>query len=380
MSFTFPKNYSFLVDMPSSDDKQPSVSIIIPAHNEASVIAKTVEAVMKQNYPNFELWVMDDRSTDNTIEILTALQAKLKDDRFHFHTRPQDATPGKSAVLNDALNLTKGKLILVLDADGQISEQFLTQVVGYFKDENLGAVQVVKTIVNQNQNWLTQCQQVEYVLDISLQSARDWLKTACELRGNGQIVRRKAVMEVGGWTEYSVTDDLDLSSKFHATGWQIRFCQGVEVLEEGITKLGPLYKQRLRWAQGSIRRYLDYALPLAFSTLTRASIKWEGLGYSSTFFLPIVAALDLIWIILDPSKLLAWGVMWIVLFLSLAVIFTIELFKASYPLGLPTVLKAIVAAVYMVLVWPITVVQAVGTLLIKSARAPIKWEKTEHAG
>lgn len=378
MSLTFPKNYSFLVDLPSTDDKQPRVSIIIPAHNEAPVLRDTVERALKQNYPNFELWVMDDRSTDGTPELLETLSQELKDERFHYHCRPQSANAGKSAVLNDALGLCDGKLLLVLDADGKIEENFLTKVVPYFRDENLGAVQVIKTIENEKQNWLTCCQQVEYILDISLQKSRDRLKTACELRGNGQVVRRKAIMEVGLWTEYSVTDDLDLSSKLHLSGWQVRFCPEAQVLEEGITKLWSLYKQRARWAKGSIRRYLDYAIALALSLNTRSSIKWESLGYASTFLLPLVGFIDLFFIWQDPIKLLAWNIMWVALWGSLVAILAVELFKAKQGNLFEIILKALLTATYMLMVWPITVVQSIFVLLLTSSKAPIKWEKTVH--
>jgi len=113
-----------------NEDYKPFVSIMIPAHNEEAVIAHTVENIMQLSYSNFEIIVIDDRSTDNTASVIKNLELKYKD-KVKTLIREQEAFPGKSAVLNDALALAKGEAILVFDADATVEPDFLSICVWY---------------------------------------------------------------------------------------------------------------------------------------------------------------------------------------------------------------------------------------------------------
>ena len=94
---------------------KPFVSVMIPAHNEESVITETINRVFQMDYPNYEVIVIDDRSTDNTASVIKNLEASYNG-RLKTLVRSKDAFPGKSAVLNDALAIAKGEAILVFDA------------------------------------------------------------------------------------------------------------------------------------------------------------------------------------------------------------------------------------------------------------------------
>ena len=98
-----------------NENYKPFVTIMVPAHNEASVIAAIVENILQLDYPNYELIIIDDRSEDNTAEVLRNLENKHANVKAFI--REKDAFPGKSAVLNDAMQFAKGEAILVFDAD-----------------------------------------------------------------------------------------------------------------------------------------------------------------------------------------------------------------------------------------------------------------------
>ena len=136
-----------------NENYKPFVSIMIPAHNEESVIATTVETVLKMDYPNFEIIAIDDRSTDNTSSVLKDLEKKYPNKVIAF-IRPKDAFPGKSAVLNDALKYAKGEAILVFDADATMAPDFLTNLVYELEPKDVGAVQARKIIRNKDVNIL----------------------------------------------------------------------------------------------------------------------------------------------------------------------------------------------------------------------------------
>ncbi|MCK7521006.1 MAG: glycosyltransferase family 2 protein [Ignavibacteriales bacterium] len=165
-------------------------------------------------------------------------------DKVSFYTREKDAFPGKSAVLNEALEKTKGDVICVFDADARVKPDFLKKILPYLSDKDTGAVQARKVIINKNSNFLTRCQNNEYALDTHFQKGRDSIRGAVELRGNGQLIKKEAIIDVNGWNNYTITDDLDLSTRLHLNGWDIRFCIDTQVYEEGILKFTPLLRQR----------------------------------------------------------------------------------------------------------------------------------------
>lgn len=272
---------------PVIDDKyEPFVSILIPAHNEENVIAKTIENIISIDYKKLEIIVIDDRSTDNTTLILESLKENYLD-KFSYIVRDKNAFPGKSAVLNEAMAKAKGEVICVFDADARIKPNFLKKALPYLADHDTGAVQTRKVISNSDYNFLTRCQNNEYALDTHFQKGRDSIRGAVELRGNGQLIKREALIDVGGWNNYTITDDLDLSTRLHLKDWDIRFCTDTEVYEEGITRFLPLIKQRRRWVEGSIRRYLDYFIEVLLSSDISLRVSLDMWAYISEFVLPV---------------------------------------------------------------------------------------------
>ena len=221
-----------------NENYKPLVSVLIPAHNEESVITNTVENILKIDYPNYEIIVIDDRSTDNTAAVIQELASKYEN--VAAIVRDKDAFPGKSAVLNDALELAHGEAILVFDADATVEPDFLSKLVPNLEPTDVGAVQARKIIRNKDVNLLTRCQNNEYTMDTQLQVARDAVKGAVELRGNGELIKREALLDIGGWNNYTITDDLDMSTRLHIKGWDVRFCPDACVYEEGIVYLSPL--------------------------------------------------------------------------------------------------------------------------------------------
>ena len=263
---------------------KPFVSVMIPAHNEQDVIGNTVERVLKMNYEKYEVIVIDDRSDDNTAEVIRGLEQKYE--KVKAMVRDKDAFPGKSAVLNDAMEIAKGEAILVFDADAVMDENFLTNLVPHLEKDDVGAVQARKVVLNRNENFLTRCQDNEYALDTHFQVGRDAVKGAVELRGNGELIKREALTDINGWNNYTITDDLDMSTRLHIKGWDVRFCPDVCVYEEAVLKFIPLMKQRRRWIEGSIRRYLEHFAGVLFSKDMSLRVSIDMIAYITQFLLP----------------------------------------------------------------------------------------------
>lgn len=246
---------------PLSDQDQanfPEVSLLVAAKNEEAVISNLVRMLCNLDYPKnkYEVWVIDDYSTDQTPQLLEELATEYE--QLKVLHRGADAGGGKSGALNQVLPLTKGQFVGVFDADAQVSLDLLRFVLPLFNKPSMGAVQVRKAITNAPLNFWTKGQMAEMVCDAFIQQQRIAFGGIGELRGNGQFVRRSALERCGKWNEQTITDDLDLTLRLHLDNWDIDFLNHPAVEEEGVTSALALWHQRNRWSEGGYQRYLDY--------------------------------------------------------------------------------------------------------------------------
>lgn len=268
----------------------PVVDMVVSAKNESRVIENTVRNLYKVDYDKFNVWVIDDLSTDSMPDVLRKLQGEFKD--LKVITRRPGSCPGKSAALNELLAVAKGDVIAVFDADANVEPDFLKTILPTLAPENVGAVQAQKRMYKHQKGFLVECQASEYAIDSYFQVSRDLIGGAVELRGNGQLVKRQALIDVGGWNNKSITDDLDLSMRLLVNNWDIRFCADAVVWEEALTTLKGLIRQRKRWAEGSIRRYLDYIFPLNSPTRLSLVERLDCLVFTVYFVVPALMMLE----------------------------------------------------------------------------------------
>ena len=366
-----------------NEDYKPFVTIMIPAHNEESVITNTVNNIRAIDYPNFEIILIDDRSEDNTYAVIKELSDKY--DNVKSMSRDKDAFPGKSAVLNDALVMAQGDAILVFDADATVEPDFLKKLVPHLEPDDVGAVQARKVIRNSDTNILTKCQNNEYTLDTYLQVGRDAVKGAVELRGNGELIKRKALEDIGGWNNYTITDDLDMATRLHIKGWDVRYCLDAVVYEEGVMYLVPLFRQRRRWLEGTIRRYLEYFFQAVFSKKMSLKAKLDMTVYISQFIMPLWFLFELIircFKVLTHKGVVVHNELMSSVIISFAVAFGF-FFAIRYSLRRYDFMKrkeafiqASYTALYMLIIWFPMVLFICGKILF--CKKDMKWGKTTH--
>lgn len=361
---------------------KPFVSIMVPAHNEEYVIANTIENIRKIDYPNFEIIVIDDRSSDNTASVIKDLESKF--DNVKALVRDKGAFPGKSAVLNDALLMAKGEAILVFDADATVEPDFLNRLVPFLEPADVGAVQARKIIRNKDYNFLTRCQNNEYTMDTNLQVGRDAVKGAVELRGNGELIKRTALEDIGGWNNYTITDDLDMSTRLHIKGWDIRFCPEACVYEEGIIYLLPLFRQRRRWLEGTIRRYLEYFGEAIRSSKMSLRARLDMTIYITQFIMPLWFMME---VISRVSKLLIdrtdfHNVLWSSLIVSSVIglgfflLIRYSLRRYDAVPRLQAIKQALETTIYFLIIWFPMELFICGKILF--CKKDMNWGKTAH--
>ena len=367
-----------------NENYKPFVSIMIPAHNEEYVIRNTVDNIRKIDYPNFEIIIIDDRSNDNTPNIIKELESQYEN--VIALIRTPDAFPGKSAVLNDAMKIAKGEAILVSDADATVEPNFLNLLIPKLEPADVGAVQARKIIRNKDYNLLTRCQNDEYTMDTHFQVGRDAVKGAAELRGNGELIKRAALEDIGGWNNYTITDDLDMSTRLHIKGWDIRFCSEACVYEEGIIYLTPLFRQRRRWLEGTIRRYLEYFYEAMKSKKMSLRARLDMAIYITQFILPLWFILEIVFrvvkMLMDKGDFGLHNVIWSSVFISavmgmgffLAIRYGLRRYD-NVP-RLRALKQAFITTIYFLMIWFPIMLFICGKILF--CKKDMNWGKTAH--
>ena len=360
----------------------PQVSLLVAAKNEEVVIANLVEMLCNLDYPQdkYEVWVIDDHSTDQTGNILDQL-APLHSQLQVLHRRA-GAGGGKSGALNQVLSATKGEIIAVFDADAKVSPDLLKQIVPMFDQKQVGAVQTRKAIINSATNFWTKGQSAEMALDSYLQRQRIAIGGIGELRGNGQFVRRAALDSCGGWNEQTITDDLDLTLRLHLDGWEIDFLQFPPVEEEGVETALSLWHQRNRWAEGGYQRYLDYWKLIASNSMGIGKT-WEMISFLIIqYLLPIAALPDFLMAItrnrppvLMPMTTLSMAMLSWAMLRGLRLMNPQE--KLSFYNWLTLSFEVLRGMIYM-FHWLVVMGSTTARMSIRPKR--LKWVKTVHQG
>jgi 1,2-diacylglycerol 3-beta-glucosyltransferase len=269
----------------------PFVSLVVPARNEASVIGAAAASLRDQAYvgpdgaPAFELLVVDDGSTDATGDRARAVAVGVDHVRV-VRREPGSGPRTKGAVLAYAMPFLRGDVLAVLDADTLVEPAFVERAMrAWRRDPTAAGLQVARIPRNASVSWLTAAQAEEQLMDLASQCGRWAADGTAELRGNGMFVRRSALEAVGGWSERALTEDLDLSTRLVAGGHHVTLAPEVGVGEEAVETLGPLWRQRLRWAEGSLRRLIDHGPRLLAGSqpLTR---KADFIAFAAEFLIP----------------------------------------------------------------------------------------------
>lgn len=366
--------------LPSNPEQEvPFVSLMVAAKNEESVIGNLVKNLCNLDYPShcYELWVIDDNSTDQTPLILEKLVQEYS--QLNVLRRCANAGGGKSGALNQALPLTKGEILGVFDADAQVTPDLLRHVVPLFNPQQVGAVQLRKAIANATENFWTRSQEAEMALDAYFQRQRISCGGIGELRGNGQFVRREALEHCGGWNEETITDDLDLTIRLHLDQWDIEFLSSPPVYEEGVTHVKALWHQRNRWAEGGYQRYLDY-WPLIIRNRMGTLKTIDLFGFWITqYILPTAAIPDLMLSLLQRRLPITTPLTILTITLSLfGMFFGLRRISATQPMMILSQLIQTVRGTLYMLHWLVVVGSTNTRISIRPKR--LKWVKTVHQG
>jgi biofilm PGA synthesis N-glycosyltransferase PgaC len=226
-------------------DPPPMVSVLIPTFCEEKVIEATIEGVLKLDYPNYEVVVVDDGSTDATVGKISPY---VESGRVRLVRKT--VNEGKAMALNDALQCLNGEIVLTIDADAVVDPQILRNIVPHFSSSRVAAV-TGNPRVDNRRTLLSKIQLIEFTSIVGL------LRRAQRVWGRIQTVsgvvvafRKSAVFDVGLFDPSMATEDIDMSWRLQKRFWDIRYEPRGLVRMQVPETLRAYLKQRKRWAIG----------------------------------------------------------------------------------------------------------------------------------
>ncbi|WP_162256018.1 glycosyltransferase [Apilactobacillus ozensis] len=230
----------------------PVISVIIPAFNEEKLIKRTIMSVIDNSYENKEIIVVNDGSTDSTLEALNEIK--------YYHPNIKivnQKNSGKSRAINNAVkNYSHGELIMILDSDSVLSPDAIQKMVMHFKDSSIIAM-ATNVKISKFTNFIEYAQLIEYLISHELKGSEEILKLEYIIGGIGSTFRKSAMKQVGYYDTDSVTEDIDftlkLISHYGNKVYKEGFAEDVIVYTEPVHNLRQLIKQRYRWKYGRFK-------------------------------------------------------------------------------------------------------------------------------
>lgn len=196
-------------------ENESLISIILPSYNLSKYIWRTIESIIAQTYNNWELIVIDDGSSDNSVEVIKKYAEK--DSRI----KPTylEKNVGMCTVFNYALEQAKGKYIARIDADDFWEPEKLIKQYEYMESNpNCGASFTWVKVIDENERELpsTKCEGRDKLFNTYNRTRAQWLRTfffeGCRVCHPTAMIRREALEKVGGRYNfvYSQIQDFDL--------------------------------------------------------------------------------------------------------------------------------------------------------------------------
>lgn len=268
-----------LKDKPIIEDKQNRFMAIIPAHNEAKVVANLIESLKNQDYPKdlYDIYVIADNCTDNTAQVAKEAGAIV-------YERFDESKKTKGFALNWFLGQKIEEnapydALCIFDADNVADKNFLKAMNKKLcQGENV--VQGYRDIKNPTDNWITAGYAIFYwMMNRFYHLARYNLGLSPLLNGTGFMVRFD-IIKPTGWDTKTLTEDIEFSLKNIIEGRKLGWATDAIVYDEQPTSFKQSWSQRSRWTVGHIQCMKEYTGLLALAVKEKKTLmNFDGLLY-----------------------------------------------------------------------------------------------------
>lgn len=240
----------------------PFVSIIVPVYNEGVVLRYSIESLLDIDYPNYEIIIVNDGSTDNTADIGETMvgyhNGRTGMVKVSMINKPNG---GKSKALNAGIQYSEAQFVLCMDGDSQLTPNTLKMAMRHFDDPAVGAV-AGNVKVQNRKKMLTDLQALEYLEGLNLaRSAQGFIQMVNIIPGPIGVFRKVTLRDAGFYSSDTFAEDADVTLKILAKGWKIIYEPNAIAYTEAPSSIYQLLKQRYRWTRGilqAIRKHKRY--------------------------------------------------------------------------------------------------------------------------
>jgi 1,2-diacylglycerol 3-beta-glucosyltransferase len=249
--------------------RQLRFDVIVPAHNEESVIRNVIGSLKQLDWPadRFRVVVVADNCTDSTAAIASAAGA-------HVMQRVDREYRGKGYALNFAFTASRERgwadAVVVIDADAIVSPNLLAAFAQRIERGEV-AVQAHYGVSNTDASWRTRLLSIaKAAFHIVRSRARERLGLSCGIRGNGWCVTHGLLARVP-YRAFSLTEDLEYGIELGMAGYRVAYADEAHADAEMVSGEKDSRKQRQRWEQGRFSLIRTKTLPLLCQALVGRS-------------------------------------------------------------------------------------------------------------
>lgn len=372
----------------------PTVSLLIPAHNEEKVIEKTVRSILSMDYPKdkLEVIVINDNSSDKTGEILKKVQESVKGNLKIITTTKENGGKGKSNALNIGYEESKGEIIGIYDADNTPNVKALKYLTYQIQtNEKYGAVIGKFRTRNKKRNPLTKFINIETLSFQWLsQGGRYFIFGFATIPGTNFVIRRSMIEQLGGWDIKAITEDTEVSIRIYLLGYEIGFMPLSITYEQEPETVRVWFKQRLRWVKGNL--YVIHKYLFKVIKMKSYRIALDIFYFFSTYFIFLTSVLisdaifllglignyfgsDIFNITVPGNFLVVWLLAYTLFILEISIVLYFEKGEGTFSNFVYTVLMYFTYCQLWIVLAVNAFVSYIGDLIYKKE---FKWVKTER--
>ncbi|HWZ65242.1 MAG TPA: glycosyltransferase [Patescibacteria group bacterium] len=243
----------------SRHKSQPTVTVLVPAHNEEAVIIRCLESVCNSTYSKLQIIVIDDASSDATRHLVHDYIVEHPKDNICLKCKRKNG--GKASALNYALKSdASGDLVMTLDADSILATDAIDKAVAYFDDPRVVGLAANVRIIEEL-TILGFLQRLEHMVGYRSKKAHSLFNCEFIVGGVASTYRMSSIKEVGFYDEATMTEDIGLSMKVVAGGnrtHRLVYAADVVAMTEGVSNFKALIRQRFRWKYGNLQNIIKH--------------------------------------------------------------------------------------------------------------------------
>jgi len=229
------RNTPYLDKFEKSKHNNPKVSVILPARNEEEFIAKCLDTLLEQDYPNYEIIVIDDSSEDSTASIISQYAKKYSKIVPVSAREKPEGWMGKNWACIEGYKKATGELLLFTDADTQHKKNVISLAVSHFLTFDLDALTVIPRMISLDYWTKITLPMISTFLHTRFSAIRvnDPTKKTGYFFGSFFIINKKTYEEVGTHegVKQEIIEDGALGKKVKETGHKMKMVRGEHLID-----------------------------------------------------------------------------------------------------------------------------------------------------